>query len=58
MVGTDIRYRRYLWNLRARGQPNALLPEQTSEAWDFVPDVDSLRASAIAGNYGSASNVL
>ncbi|KAJ4409483.1 hypothetical protein N0V82_009444 [Gnomoniopsis sp. IMI 355080] len=39
------------WDLLGR------TPEQTSEAWDFVPNMDGLRNSAIAGNYGSASNV-
>ncbi|CAN8097477.1 unnamed protein product [Discula destructiva] len=52
----EVDQEKYLWNLRERGHIASLLPEQTSEAWDYVPNLDALRGSLLAGNYGPASN--
>lgn len=49
--------RHYLWGLRERGRPDSFLPEQTSEAWDHMPNLAALQTSFIAGNYGANSNI-
>lgn len=35
-----------------------MLPEQTSEAWDYLRDPEALLSSLVAGRYGSPSNLL
>ncbi|KAJ0106884.1 hypothetical protein J7T55_014960 [Diaporthe amygdali] len=45
------------WTRRRRGKLDSLLPEQTTEEWDYVRDLNALRTGDVAGNYSSHSNI-
>ncbi|KAI7788085.1 hypothetical protein LA080_013392 [Diaporthe eres] len=45
------------WTQRSRGKRDSFLPEQMTEEWDYIPNLDALKRHEVAGNFHAHSNI-